>query len=96
MQSLREVFSRYEAEGTVFGAIKKTDFQTLSQLKPSDEIIDAFERLIYPLDQTIENNEIESRTLAKTRDTLIPKLLSGEIRVDDAVEILEVEDDRKS
>ena len=89
MQSLQEVFSRYEAEGTVFGAINKTDFQTLSQLRPSDEIIEAFERLIYPLDQSIENNENESHTLTKIRDTLLPRLLSGEIRVDDADEIWE-------
>ena len=38
----------------------------------------------------VENNsKNESRTLAQTRDTLLPKLLSGEIRVDDANEILE-------
>lgn len=89
MQSLQEVFSRYEAEGTVFGAINKTNFQTLSYLRPPDEIVEAFERLVFPLDQTIENNENESRTLAQTRDTLLPKLLSGEIPVDDATEILE-------
>ncbi len=89
MQFLQNVFSRYEAEGTVFGAINKTDFQTLSYLRPPDEIIEAFERLVFPLDQNIENNENESHTLAQTRDTLLPKLLSGEIRVDDAAEILE-------
>ncbi len=92
MQSLQDVFSRYEAEGTVFGSINKTDFQTLSQLRPPNEIIQAFERLAYPLDQSIENNENESRTLAQTRDTLLPKLLSGEIRVDDTTEILEIKD----
>ena len=90
MQSLQEVFSRYEAEGTVFGSINKTDFQTLSHLRPPNEIIEVFERLVYPLDQSIENNENESRTLAQIRDTLLPKLLSGEIRVDDAAEMLEV------
>lgn len=92
MQFLQEVFSRYEAEGTVFGSINKTDFQTLSQLRPSNEVIAAFERLVYPLDQSIENNENESRTLAQTRDILLPKLLSGEIRVDDAAGILEEND----
>ncbi len=92
MQSLQDVFSRYEAEGTVFGAINKTDFQTLPYLRPRDEIVEAFERLVFPLDQTIENNENESRTLAQTRDTLLPKLLSGEIRVDAAAEILEEND----
>ena len=96
MQSLKEIFSRYEAEGTVFGSINKTDFQTLSQLRPSNKVIEAFERLVYPLDQSIENNENESRTLAQTRDTLLPKLLSGEIRVDDTDEILEVKDGEKS
>lgn len=89
MQFLQEIFSRYEVEGTVFGSINKTDFQTLSLLRPSAGIIEAFEHLIYPLDQSIENNENESRTLAQTRDTLLPKLLSGEIRVDKANEILE-------
>lgn len=89
MQSLKKIFSRYEAEGTVFGSINKTDFQTLSQLKPSNEVIEAFERLAYPLDQSIESNENESRTLAQIRDTLLPKLLSGEIRIEDTAEILE-------
>ena len=92
MLFLQNIFSRYEAEGTVFGSINKTDFQTLSQLRPSNGIIEAFERLVYPLDQSIENNENESRTLAQTRDTLLPKLLSGEIRVDDTTEILEEND----
>ena len=96
MQSLQAIFSRYEAEGTVFGSINKTDFQTLFHIRPSNEVIEAFERLVYPLDQSIENNENESRTLAKTRDTLLPKLLSGEIRVDEVNEILEVTDGEKS
>ena len=96
MRFLREDFSRYEAEGTVFGSINKTDFQTLSQLRPCNKIIEAFESFIYPLDQSIENNENQSRTLTQIRDTLLPKLLSGEIRVDDVDEVLEVKDGRKS
>ena len=96
MQFLRESFSRYEAEGTVFGSINKTDFQTLSQLRPCNKIIEAFESFIYPLDQSIENNENQSRTLTQIRDTLLPKLLSGEIRVNDVDEVLEVKNGRKS
>ena len=81
MQFLQENFSRYEAEGTVFGSINKADFETLSQFRPPDGIIEAFERLIYPMDQSIENNEDQSRTLSEIRDLLLPKLLSGAIRV---------------
>ena len=96
MQFLKEDFSLYEAEGTVFGAINKTSFQTLSQLKPSDGIIEALERLVYPLDQSIENNENQSRTLSQIRDALLPKLLSGEIRVADVDKRLEEKDDGTS
>ena len=96
MQFLRADFALYEAEGTVFGAINKTGFQTLSQLRPSDGIIEAFERLVYPMDQSIENNENQSRTLSQIRDALLPKLLSGEIRVDDIEKRLEVKDGRTS
>ena len=44
---------------------------------------------IRPIVKQIIENIHESRTLAQIRDTLLPKLLSGEIRVDDAAEILE-------
>ncbi len=82
MQFLQEDFRRYEAEGTVFGSINKTGFETLSHLRPPDGIIEAFENLIYPMDQSIENNENQSKTLSEIRDALLPKLLSGEISVD--------------
>lgn len=35
------------------------------------------------MDETIKNNEMQSLTLASIRDALLPKLLSGEIRVED-------------
>ncbi len=51
-----------------------------------------FDWVAEPLFAKIESNENESRTLIQTRDTLLPKLLSGEIRVDDAVGISEEND----
>ena len=81
MQYLQEDFRRYEAEGTVFGSINKAGFETLFHLRPPDGIIEAFERLICPMDQSIENNENQSLTLSEIRDALLPKLLSGDISV---------------
>lgn len=78
MQFLQEDFRRYEAEGTVFGSINKAGFETLFHLRPPDGIIEAFESLIYPMDQSIENNENQSITLSGIRDALLLKLLSGE------------------
>lgn len=45
--------------------------------------------LYFPMDETIKNNEIQSRTLASIRDALLPKLLSGEIRVKEAEKFVE-------
>ena len=51
---------------------------------PPPTLIEAFTRLVRPIYERIDYNEAQSRTLATIRDTLMPKLLSGEIRVRDA------------
>lgn len=81
MKSLEEDFKRFEAEGTVFGSINKTDFQNLEILIPTSEQVEKFEEFCYPIDQMIENNEKQSRTLAALRDALLPRLMRGEVRV---------------
>ena len=89
MQSLGERFKRFEAEGTVFGSINKKQFQGLPSVKVAPDIITLFESLAYPIDENIRSNEEEMQSLAKLRDTLLPKLISGELRVPDAEKLLE-------
>jgi very-short-patch-repair endonuclease len=89
MYSLKEVFARFEAEGTVFGSIGKKDFHAIPCVLPPRDLILSFERRVSPLDSHIEVNERESRTLAALRDALLPKLISGELRVKDAERFLE-------
>jgi type I restriction enzyme S subunit len=81
MRSLEPDFARFEADGTVFGSINKADFHAIKRAAPPSEVVEAFEKLLFPIDQRIENNENESRTLAALRDALLPKLLSGELRL---------------
>jgi type I restriction enzyme S subunit len=50
--------------------------------------VERFEELSSPVDDQIERNERESRTLAVVRDALLPKLIGGEIRVKDAERFL--------
>ena len=50
-------------------------------LLPSREILSAFESAVRPLHRRITMNANESETLAAIRDALLPKLLSGEIRI---------------
>ena len=89
MRGLEAVFARFEAEGTVFGSISKTDFHTIPCIAPPPHTISCFEKALEPVDNRIEVAEIESRTLAQLRDTLLPKLISGELQVKDAETFLE-------
>ena len=50
---------------------------------PGDSVIECFARVAKPLMERMAKNERESRTLVALRDTLLPKLISGELRVKD-------------
>jgi type I restriction enzyme S subunit len=89
MQSIEEVFARFEAEGTVFGSIGKKDFHAISCVMPPRELVLAYEAQVSLLDDRIEVNERESHTLAIVRDTLLPRVIAGKIRVKDAENFLE-------
>lgn len=84
MRGLEVVFARFEAEGTVFGSINKTDFHAIPCVAPPPQIVSAFEAMLAPMDDRIESAAVETSTLAALRDTLLPKLISGELRVKDA------------
>jgi type I restriction enzyme S subunit len=55
----------------------------------SKNIIDAFDKINNSIFNKIRSNSIESRTLTNIRDTLLPKLMSGEIRVKEAERMIE-------
>ena len=81
MAILEPDFAKFEAEGTVFGSINKQNFENLRSVIPPPEIVAAYERQAAPIDDQIYNLEHQSRTLATLRDTLLPKLLSGELSI---------------
>ena len=83
MHNLGEHFGKFEGEGTVFGSINKADFERLPFVAPSQAVLDRFERVASPIDDRVESNEHETHTLAALRDTLLPKLISGELRIKD-------------
>lgn len=83
MLSLGERFKNYDAEGTVFGSISGKDFRGLDFLIPPKEVVSLFESIAFGLDEQIEVITEQSRTLAETRDALLPKLVSGELHVGD-------------
>lgn len=72
------------ANGSTFQEISKKNFRPLPILIADDATRSAFDSLVGPMFESITANVIESRTLAATRDALLPKLMSGELRVRDA------------
>jgi len=82
-----EIVSR--ANGSTFLEISKTNFRPIPIVTPSAHVMQAFERPVRPLYDRIVECARESRTLAALRDTLLPKLISGELRVNDVEKFIE-------
>ena len=76
--SLKSDLDRFNAEGTVFGSINRKALETLKILIPTNDIISKFEAIVASMDQQILTLHLESENLKILRDTLLPKLMSGE------------------
>jgi type I restriction enzyme, S subunit len=81
MRSLIDNIKQYNETGTVFGAISKADFEKLEISIPPKELIENFQIHAKPLDDRVISNCFQIRTLEKLRDTLLPNLMSGEVRL---------------
>ena len=81
MKSLQEVFDTFDDDGTVFGSISREKFLSIDNVIPPEKLVCSFDNFARHIDLKIYENTIQIRTLAKLRDTLLPKLINGEIRV---------------
>jgi type I restriction enzyme S subunit len=63
------------------GHIQRGDLTAAKVLIPPHLLLEAMTRTMSPLIEQIITNRIQSRTLAVLRDTLLPKLLSGELPI---------------
>ena len=67
--------------GSTFEEISKSNFKKLQTLKPSIQAITKFDETVEPLFAKIKTNQKKIQTLEKLRDNLLPKLMSGEIKI---------------
>ena len=75
------VFNGFESEGTVFGSINKASFENIKVVLPKPELVELFEETVAPIDRKIFHNYKQIQTLTELRDKLLPKLMSGVVRV---------------
>jgi type I restriction enzyme S subunit len=69
------------ANGSTFLEISKSSFRPIPVVAPTRAVMEAFDRAVRPMYSRIVVNERESRTLSESRHSLLPKLISGEVRV---------------
>jgi type I restriction enzyme S subunit len=72
------------ADGGAYPAVRPEVVAATQVVQANKKVLTGFSKNITPLLQRIAQNERESRILAALRDTLLPKLISGELRVKDA------------
>lgn len=70
-----------EGKATTMGHIQRHHLSNSFVAVPPNEIIEKANKLMNPLIERYINNAVESRNLSKIRDALLPKLMSGEIRI---------------
>ncbi|MGV0998870.1 MAG: restriction endonuclease subunit S [Fluviibacter sp.] len=75
------------AHGSVFSTITRQTFDAIQQPVTPLAVLQEFEKSVAPWFEAILSNVKESRSFAELRDTLLPKLISGELRVLDAERI---------
>lgn len=72
-----------EAKKTTMGHIKRSDLKEAKVLVPPKEELVSKSKRFEPIFESIVEKRVENRYLRELRDTLLPKLMSGEIRVND-------------
>ena len=80
-QALQTHMRAYEHAGTVFGAINRKQLARLPLTQPTPDVVRVFEDLVHPWDQAIRLRTAEVAVLTAIRDTLLPRLMSGALRL---------------
>lgn len=81
MLSLKETFLNEASGGSATLNMNTSTFANVKLLKPNNTSLLEFDSLAFDLFENVKNNQLENQTLTQLRDTLLPKLISGEVRL---------------
>jgi len=74
-------FNLLGSTSSIVTAINSTIIKGIDFIIPKDELMNSFQKKILPIFKKIQNNTSQIQSLTKTRNTLLPKLMSGQVRV---------------
>ena len=69
--------------GSAQPKFNKTDFKNLPIFLPHDDLLEQFHQIVKPMFELIDENNMENQALTRTRDTILPRLMSDELDVSD-------------
>jgi type I restriction enzyme, S subunit len=69
------------AKGAAYPAVGAEDFESAKVLKPARDLVEAFDRIADPMLRLVSVLQVSNATLRRTRDLLLPKLISAELDV---------------
>lgn len=88
MMTFGDLISSAGSGGSVFSNLSTGRFKELPILQPCEKTRTVFSKMTRPILQRLEISQKEISTLSELRDTLLPKLISGELRIPDAEKFL--------
>ncbi len=87
LRRIGEVVRSEGSGGSVFHNLNKSNFKLIKVLLPTSKLAISFDQMISPLIEKITENQLQIKILSDLRDTLLPRLISGQIRLSDEEEI---------
>lgn len=92
---LGQVIARKQSEIETMGEgstgqteLSRAKLASIPILVPLTELLTAFDKIVMPLKQRVAVNEANAKSLARLRDTLLPRLISGQLRLPEAMEAI--------
>ncbi|MEI7880934.1 MAG: hypothetical protein WCI95_08680 [bacterium] len=82
---LKVVFANEDiiGNGSIFNSVGKDELAKFQILQPEDNLVEHFQAIAVSIDQQIESLSNSVEYLTKTRDLLLPRLISGKLSVED-------------
>ncbi len=90
--ALQDRFRDYEHTGTVFGSINKQQFEALLVIEPDENLVATFELQVGSLDTQIRMSTSDVRMIESTRDSLLPRLVSRDMKTQIADKVVKHND----
>lgn len=81
LQGLKQTINQFGAIGATMANLSKGKFEALPALYPDRGTLSQFNKLVFPIFEQIKSLQFTNANLRRTRDLLLPRLISGEIDV---------------